>query len=160
MSSRRVVWALTLGVCLLVPAVSQAFQFNGIGARLGYVNPEDLDGTFMIGGHLNFDDPNGLRLQPSLHYWNGDAVSDIAPNIDLSYRFMGGSQVTPYLGAGLGLHMYDAENSSFSDTNVGLNIFGGVAFPSSRSELFLEARHSTSDITQTAILGGVTLRMF
>jgi hypothetical protein len=159
MSSRRFAIACAAALCLAVPTVSHAFQFTGVGAKLGYVNPEDLDGSVMLGAHLDFDHPNGLRLQPSLNYWDSDVVSDVSPNLDLSYRFMGGGGVTPYLGAGLGMHMYNSDNSSFSDTNLGMNLFGGVSFPGSRTDVFLEARHSTSDITQTALLGGVTLRI-
>lgn len=158
-TKRLALVAAVAALCLAAPVRSHAFEFTGLGASLGFVNPEDLDGAFMVGGHVNFDRPGGLRLQPSIHYWNADGISDVIPALDLSYRFSTGDRVTPYLGTGLALHMYNADDSDFSDTNVGLNLFGGVVFPGPRSDLFVEARHSVSDLSQTALLGGISLRM-
>ena len=159
MSPKRLILTLAALSILAAPAASHAFQFSGVGATLGYVNPEDIDGAFTIGGHANFDNGGNLRLQPSIHYWNTGAVSDLSPNLDLSYSFGALGRATPYLGAGIGMHMYNSDNSNFSDTNIGANFFGGVSIPGPGTDLFLELRHAATDVTQTSLLGGVTLHI-
>ena len=51
--------------------------------------------------------------------------------------------------------MYDRERRS-SNTEVGLNLFGGLRMPGPYSHYFVEGRYTASDISQFSVLGGVT----
>ena len=88
-------------------------------------------------------------------YWKVNGVSDVNPNVDLYYHFVPEGLITPYLGGGLGLNMYDRERRS-SNTEVGLNLFGGLRMPGPYSHYFVEGRYTASDISQFSVLGGVT----
>jgi hypothetical protein len=65
--------------------------------------------------------------------------------------------VSPYLGAGAGLHFYGTDPPSNTSTDVGINMIGGLLFPSAGANFFLEGRYVASDRAQAGIYGGVTL---
>lgn len=148
--------ALCAALVLAVAAApAAAFGIGGYGGKIGWVVPEDLDGTFMVGGHLELERPGSRwHLQPSLHYWNEDGLSDFNPNLDLYYHFNAEGLMTPYVGGGLGLHVLDGGGDSQSD--VGANLFGGLRFPGASTNYFLEGRFSATDVSQFGILGGIT----
>ncbi len=148
--------------CLLAGAASPAgaFRLSGAGLRTGVVEPEDLDSTVPIGGHLEFEQPGSrVHLQASLMYWNSDRYSDTNPNFDAYYHFAPAGLVSPYLGAGLGLHFLSFSGRRFtgeSETNAGVNMLGGVLFPGRAARFFLEGRLAATDLNTVSILGGVT----
>ena len=157
MMTRRL-WLIayfSLGM-LLPSAAARAFTLSGFGGKLGYSTPENLDGTAMIGAHMELEQ-SGTRLHliPNLMCWKVNGVSDVNPNVDLYYHFVPEGLITPYLGGGLGLNMYDRERRS-SNTEVGLNLFGGLRMPGPYSHYFVEGRYTASDISQFSVLGGVT----
>lgn len=148
---------LCLAAVMSAPVPAQAFGFAGWGGKLGYINPEDLEGTLTVGAHLEFAQSGSrLHLLPSVMYWNTNGLSDFSANGDLYYHFVPEGLVTPYVGAGLGLQFVDGEGSGRAETDVGANLFGGVKFPSPVANYFLEGRYTASDISQFAILGGIT----
>jgi opacity protein-like surface antigen len=83
-------------------------------------------------------------------------VRDLSPNLDLTYHFDREGRVTPYVGGGLGLHFVDDDRGDRSGTSLGLNLVGGLRFPTAAHRYFLEGRYTASDISQFALMGGVT----
>ena len=147
-------------VCLFGSAVlapqAHAFGMSGYGGKLGYMSLEDSDGALAIAGHLEFEQAGSrLHLLPSIMYWNGDQLSNLSLNADGYYHFYPEGAVTPYLGAGLGLNMFDREGGS-SDTELGANLIGGLRIPSNAAHFFFEGRYTISEISQFGLLGGVT----
>jgi hypothetical protein len=149
-----------LGI-VLTPFPAGALGLAGIGFKTGYLDSDDVDGTLAISGHLEFEHPGSrLHVLPSLYAWSSDPITDINPNLDVYYHFSPEGTVTPYLGAGLGLHFLDVDlPGAGSETDVGGNFFGGVRFPMRSSHLFLEGRYAVSDVSQGSLLGGVTLHL-
>jgi hypothetical protein len=141
------------------PAGAQSFGFSGFGGKLGYTHPEGLEGTLHAGAHLEFE-AAGTRLHilPNLMYWRSEDVSNVNPNLDLYYHFSRNGLMSPYLGAGVGVHFMNDDRFEVSDTNVGANVFGGVRIPGSFNYYFLEGRYSASDVSQFSVLGGLTFR--
>jgi hypothetical protein len=150
-------FACTLAT-ILVPTFSHAFGVSGFGGKVGYGVPEDLDGTLMFSGHVEFEHPGSrFHLLPSVGYWSEDDVSDLSANMDVYYHFAREGFTTPYLGAGLGVHFLRDDDIDDSTTDLGGNVFGGLRFPMSSSHLFMEARLAMSDISTFGVFGGVTL---
>lgn len=150
--------ALTLAGPAAQPA--RAFGLSGVGFRGGFADPEDLDGTFILGGHLEFEEHGShLHLQPNVLFWSTDEVSDINPNFDLYYHFGPAGKASPFLGTGFGIHFMSVDLPHGEDddqTNAGLNIFGGVVFPGRSVNFFLEGRAALTEWDTTSITAGVT----
>lgn len=153
--------ALCAGILLAVVAgPSGAFYLSGAGFRGGFTDPENLDGTVSMGGHLEFEQRGThLHLQPNLSYWSSGNVKDVNPNFDLYYHFAPAGFASPYLGAGLGLHFLSVDPSrsvDASETNPGFNLFGGMLFAGRSARFFIEGRATLTELGSSSILGGVT----
>jgi len=140
-------------------ASAQPARLSAVGVRLGYVAAENLDGAASIGAQLDFA-RGGSRwhLAPGLQFWSSDGASDVNPNVDAWYHFNPADMVTPYLGAGLGLHAYHFDRRG-SETDLGANLFGGLRFPGTRADYFLETRYTIADRPQFGLQGGVSFRL-
>ena len=97
-----------------------------------------------------------LHLLPNLMYWNEDRMRDVSPNLDVYYHFNREGRVTPYFGGGLGLHFIRDERGDRGGTDVGMNLLGGLRFPGAGNHYFLEGRYTATELSQFAVLGGVT----
>src|SRR5262245_13859363 len=144
--------ALTLVGASLASAQSTVSQ--EVGPRLGLsINPDQ----FVVGGQMQFPlDPQGLAISPSLELGVGDDVTTVALNADLYYHFdTAGPNWNPYLGGGLGIVFFDADNGGGSDTELGVNIVGGLRFRQKNgSHLFTELRLGIGDIPDAKIMVG------
>jgi hypothetical protein len=128
---------------------------KGVGLKIGYVGPEDVDGTFGLG--LIADHGTlapRTKLESYISYWSksenefGVEVSmrDIALGARAKYLFdVPNSNLRPFVGGGLGLHFLHAEvtvptqniggftipGSSADDSSVklGLDMGGGMFVP-------------------------------
>lgn len=145
-----------------VPQAAQAYGLAGVGGMVGYSTPQDLDGTASISVHAELENP-GTRLHvlPNMMYWNVDRVRDVAPNLDAYYHFRPESKWTPYVGGGLGLNfVHDSRfGEDRSNTDLGMNLIGGVAFPQSANRYFIEGRYTASDVNQVSLRTGMTFHM-
>ncbi len=142
---------------LATPPPASAFNLTGFGGKLGYLTPENLDGTIAVAGHMEFEQHGSrLHLIPNVMYWKTNDVGDLSANADLYYHFMAEGQVTPYVGAGLGVNFIDDERSNQSDTQLGLNLIGGFRIPAPAVHYFFEGRYTASEFSQFALLGGIT----
>ena len=164
-----------------VPALAQqqttpsdtGLGIKGIGARVGFVDPEDASGTAALGVHVDAGTiVRGVHLTPYVEYWNAGAsiggydmdLSDLTIAMDVNMDFpMSGSALTPYLGGGLGFHILSQESNvpgvaTEDDSKFGFNIQGGMrnqVMPN--LSLFGEARYSfVSDMNQLKLMGGFT----
>ena len=163
----RCIVALSLFACMFVvgsfatPSPASAFGLTGFGAKLGYTTPEDLDGTMTVGAHLEFEEQGSrLHLIPSLMFWEVNDVRDVSANADVYYHFVREGLMTPYVGAGLGVNFFNNDRVSQSETKLGANLFGGVRFPAPGTQYFLEGRYTASELSQFAVLGGITFHGF
>ncbi len=165
-----------LSVILLLAGVTgtsyaQGIGFHGIGGRVGFAKPENIDGTFSIGAHANLGEViENLVIFPSVDYWGkselGLDFSQFAINADGRYYFPSSGSMSFFGGAGLGFIFTHAEVSflgqSAGDTNmdIGLNLFGGLDVPVGEKLSFTaETRFVVSDISTFKVLAGVTYRM-
>lgn len=146
---------------------------KGIGARIGYVDPENVSGTAVLGLHMDAGTiVKGVHVMPYMEYWSAGVnvagvsadQSDLAFAVDVDMDFpLQGSRTTPYAGAGLGLHFLSADSNvagtpSTNDTKFGLNIQGGIRNQIMPNlSLFGEARYAfVSDASQFKFVGGFT----
>ena len=149
--------------------------FQGLGARLGFVDPEGASSTLELGVHVDAGQiVRGVRLQPVMEYWSlGQSIgpydsdfSDLSFGADVNVDFpLQDSRIVPYVGGGLGLHFlsYDSTVPGVPDNNknkLGLNIQGGIRNDIMPNlSLFGEARYNfVSDANQLKVLGGFTYR--
>jgi len=59
-------------------------------------NPEDLDGTAMVGAHVELEQPGSRVISPNLTYWKVDGIRDVAPNVDSYYHSTAKASTTPW----------------------------------------------------------------
>lgn len=146
---------------------------RGIGARIGFVDPEDASSTVSYGAHIDAGTlVRNVHVIPYFEYWNAGAevggfeadVSDLTIATDINVDFpLQDARITPYLGAGIGVHFLSAETNvpgeqSDDDTKVGLNLQGGMRNQIMPNlNLFGELRYSfVSDASQLKLMGGFT----
>ncbi len=148
--------ALT-SIVLFAPAAS-AMGISGGGGRIGYLDPQFADGGLALGAHLELESPgSNWHVQPNILWWDADPLTGFNNTLDAFYPCHAQSRTSPYLGAGLGLDMIDVPGND-SETDLGVNLFGGVLFPAGSNNLFIEARHTLSDVDQSSVSFGITLR--
>jgi hypothetical protein len=165
---RRIV-ALTLA--LSVFAVSNAFAqadlgIKKLGVSLGYVSPENLDGTFSFGGLIDHGTiAPRFGLESRLEYWGWSekfsgtetSVHDIVLGARTKYHFeTANPKFQPFVGGGLGIHFLTAEvtstspsfSATASENKLGIDIGGGFAMPMNpRADFLGEAWNSFVDGT-------------
>lgn len=147
-----------VALAALSPAV-QAYDLKGAGGRLGFTSPENVDGTMMVGGHVDLErSDTRLHLLPNLMYWKSDGLSDLNPNFDVYYHFGREGRPAPYLGGGLGVNMRHSDRTDRTDNDLGANLLGGFQFPGQNNHWFVEGRYTASDVSQVALLAGITFR--
>jgi len=149
---------------------SRGLGFQGLGARIGFVDPEGTSSTVALGVHIDgVEFVRNVHVMPLVEYWkvgvSGVDVSDltIASDINLDFPIEGGRMV-PYAGGGLGLHFVKIDNPfagpgyDASNTKLGLNIQGGIrnqVMPN--LGIFGEVKYSfVSDVNQLKVMGGFT----
>ncbi|MGH7731594.1 MAG: outer membrane beta-barrel protein [Candidatus Eiseniibacteriota bacterium] len=150
---------LVVALVLATPAVSHAFGLLGVGGKVGMVDPEGGDGAPAVSAHLEFYQPGSSwnwHMMPSVMLWDSDQLTSVSGNFDMYYHFMPSRSATPYAGAGVGVHHYDFDGPGDTSTRLGLNLFGGLRFPTWHSHMFLEGRYTSSRISQIGLMGGVT----
>ena len=147
--------------------------FRGIGARIGFVDPEDASSTVVWGAHVDAGTlVRNVHLVPYFEYWSAGAevggfeadVSDLTIAADINVDFpLQDARITPYLGGGLGVHFLSAESNvpgeeGGDDTKFGLNAQGGMRNQIMPNlNLFGELRYSfVSDAGQLKLVGGFT----
>lgn len=153
----RAIGALLILLSIAVPRSARAYGFEGVGGKLGYSSAEDLNGTAALSVHAEFDQTGSrLHLLPNMTYWQTDGMRDLSPNFDMYYHFNPEGTMTPYLGGGLGLNFIHRDRFREGSTDVGMNLVGGLRFPSAENHYFLEGRYTASAVSQAMVMAGVT----
>jgi outer membrane protein W len=182
----RRVLLITLAACALTATVALAqsnLGFKRVGAAVGFVNPENVDGTFSLGV---FADHGTLAprigLESRIDWWSQSegafgaeaSVRDLAIGARGKYYFpVSRSKVRPFAGAGLGLHFVHAEVTipaqfgfpetqvEDSSTKLGLDLGGGMATPvGPRTDFHAELWFGiVSDVDQFALRVGLSQKV-
>ena len=148
---------LCAGLSLSAPRTARAYHLTGLGFQAGIVDPEGLSTTARFAGHLEFEKAGShLHLVPSVAVWSNQGVRNINPNFDLYYHINHADVISPYVGAGLGVHAYHFDAPSTSKTDIGANLFGGLLFPGHTTRFFLEGRYVVTDRAQPMLMAGLT----
>jgi hypothetical protein len=169
MSLRVAIVAAVAFFLISVPVLGQSdIGFKGIGAKIGYLKPEDIDGTFTVGAVVDLGTfiPE-LHWDASIQYWSASndeldydwSWTDVAIKSTVRYLFPTGGNVAPYAGGGLGIHFYSWEHDgpvgsySDSDSEFGFHILGGVEFPlAPQWKVQVEAEYASADLDQIAVV--------
>src|ERR1700752_2259105 len=125
MKAKVLLFSLVLGALMSQNASAQSdLGVKRLGAMIGYVSPEDLDGTFGFGvfADLGTFTPN-IGWEAHLDYWSGfgakATVHDIVLGSRAKYLFqLKNSSIRPFAGGGLSMHFLKAK-VTFSDPNSG-----------------------------------------
>ena len=146
---------------------------RGMGAKIGWVGPEDVDGTigFAVFMDMGTIVPQ-LMLEPQIGFWTKSesefgvdvSVRDIAVGARAKYLFdIKNSNIEPFVGGGLGLHFVSAEvtvpgfgSADDSEVKLGLDIGGGLHFPvNPQWDILTEVWYGiVSDINQGSLMVG------
>lgn len=133
---------------------------------LGY-DFKAYDGALLVGVGAEFGMlpgvlPIGLGIRPSAEYYfsgtegfsffqiNADVIATLTPP---------GMSIGAYAGAGvaMGFSSMEIMDESFSDSEFGFNLLGGVTVGSGFVVPFVQARMTMMDVTRFGIQGGVRL---
>ena len=126
-----------------------------LGPVLGF--HDDLD--FGLGGFARIPVPSlatGLSIIPSFVYYFPDGFDAWELNGDVSYAFQVSEDtpVLPFAFAGLNVLNVGAEGFD-SNTDIGLNLGGGITFRAESVEPFAGVKFELQDGTGFVIFGGV-----
>jgi opacity protein-like surface antigen len=182
---KRVVTVLALAAAVLTPAASLAQSDLGLkklGVSVGFVNPENLDGTATFGV---FADHGTIAprfgLESHIGYWSCServyttetSVSDVAFGARTKYYIESETKMQPFVGGGLGLHFVHAEvvipaqfgfpemRTEDSSTKLGLDLGGGITTPlGARTDLNAELWYGIiPDVSQFSMRVGLAYRL-
>jgi hypothetical protein len=154
-----------------------------LGVAVGYVGPEDIDGTFSVGVFADHGTITPrIGLESRIDYWSQSessfgaeaSVRDIVLGTRGKYYFeVANPKIMPFLGAGLALHFVNAEVTipaqfgfpemtvEDSSTKLGLDLGGGLATPIGQSaDLLGEMWYGiVSDVSQFSLRFGVAYHL-
>lgn len=155
---------LALALVLLLPAATHAaaFDFSGVGGKAGVVIPEDGDNALALGLHFEFERPGSQwHIAPEVIYWSEDIISDTNVNLNAYYHFRPSGQASPYLGGGVGLHLFSFDAPGADDeTEFSVNGIAGMRFPAGENAYFFaEGRYVAMDLSMFELLAGLTWRL-
>jgi opacity protein-like surface antigen len=163
-------------------AADSDLGFKRLGAAVGYVSPEHLDGTIGFGvfADMGTISPR-IGMETHIDYWSQSeeafgaevSISDLAFGARGKYLFETSStKIQPFLGAGLGLHFISAAasinvpgfptmSSEDSETRLGLDLGGGMATHLSPStDLNAEMWYGlVEDVSQLSIRMGLSFKL-
>lgn len=183
MKRHAILVALAFSLLASQQALAQSdLGFKRLGGSIGYVSPEDLDGTFGLGVFADMGriTPE-ISLEPRIDYWSQSeeafgtkvSVTDVAIGARAKYHFATSNpNMRPFAGAGLGMHFLSAEMEmsfpgfptetvSDSETKLGLDIGGGLATTMSpKLDLIGEAWYGiVSDFSQFSLRVGLSYKL-
>ena len=182
MKTRILLVSLLFGALMSHEASAQSdIGVKRLGAMIGYVSPEDLDGTFGFGvfTDLGTITPN-IGWDAHLDYWSESqeafgakaTVHDIVLGSHAKYLFeLKNSSIRPFAGGGLSMHFLKA-TATFTDPNfgtmevedsttkLGLDLGGGLATSlSERVDFHAETWYVISDIDQFSLRMGLSMKV-
>ena len=154
-----------------------------VGAAVGYVSPENLDGTFSIGAFADMGNITPtISLEPRLDFWSWSdesfgaktSVSDVKIGARGKDWFeVANQRIRPFAGAGLGIHFLHAQvdipaqggfpamTSEDSTNKLGLDLGGGIQAPmNERMDFHAEVWYGVvSDVNQFSLRVGLSQKI-
>ena len=111
---------LAVSVCSASSAFAQAdLGLKNVGVAVGYVSPENLDGTFSFGVFADHGTiAPKFSLESRVDYWGWSenafgakaSIRDIVVGARTKYHFeVSNPKIRPFAGVGLGLHFLHSE---------------------------------------------------
>lgn len=184
MKCNVLVLTLALSALAAPSAMAQSdLGFKRLGVAVGFVSPENLNGTFSVGAFADHGTvaPH-IGLESRIDYWGGSessfgaetSVRDIAIGARGKYQFeVSGSKIRPFAGAGLALHFVHAKvtippqfglpamTAEDSSTKLGLDLGGGMASAiGPRTDLLAEVWYGiVSDVGQFSLRVGLSQKL-
>lgn len=180
---RSVLLVAVLAITFGTGAYAQTqIGLNGVGAKVGYVDPENIEGTIGFGlqaklGHV----VPMVALDAFLDYWSksygllGSDVSftEIAIGALAKYHFPTPGSFKPYAGAGLALSIGRSKvewqgipgfvpggSESETDTDIAFHIVGGVETPiTPLIDGFAELKYAIDGADYLAIMVGAVYKL-
>jgi len=155
---------------------------ENLGVAVGYVSPENLDGTLGLGvfaDHGTFAPRFSLESRIDYWSWSDNTAgiraksSDVVLGARTKYHFdVTSPKFRPYAGAGLGLHFLNSRVSfpasggnpatrvDASDAKLGLDVGGGfAAMVNPRADFLAESWYGfVSDANQFSIRAGMQFK--
>lgn len=121
--------------------------WRSIGANVGFVDPDNVDGTVGFGGFADLGTfATNWHLMPQVGYWSKSqgafgfdaTVSDFSFGSRANYMFpVASSKFRPYAGAGLGLHIVTAKATT-PDQTIGTTFYPGMTVSDTQTKLGLD----------------------
>jgi hypothetical protein len=144
----------SLAALLCVVALAPTAHADG-GLRAGFSSGPD---QFLFGAQIEPDPvAKNLHIVPSGEVGIGDDLLSLQFNGDLQYRFRTDSGVRPYVGGGLTVAWYDPDGAGDSNTEVGVNILGGLYFGKS-TPMFVDVKLGlTDDVPDLKAVFGINI---
>ena len=117
MKSLRILSLIAFAL-LLAPALEAA----DFGVRAGRFNDGDQE---FVGAEMVFD-LGAVKFNPNIEYSLDDDITAGSANLDVTFDIVHVGNITPYVGAGVG--MLYADNDVNTQTDIVGNVIGGVSF--------------------------------
>jgi len=157
-----------------VSASAGTVGIRSVGVDVGWVSPQDLDGTWTVGLALDIGLPvSNLYIQPFTSYWNR-SESEAGIEVSLSDIQFGGNlkyviatarpNIQPCVGAGISAHMFKSEVTGFgsdTETRVGYQLGGGLQVGATdRMNIVGQGWYGlVEDLNQWSVRGGVAFTL-
>ena len=177
---------ILIGMCLLVcgfaatdSSAEADIGVKGVGGRLAFVSPDNIDGTIGFGALIDLGTITpDIGLEATLDYWSQSEGSgnfeisfrDIAIGARAKYNFaVEDKKLKPYAAGGLAIHMLKSEipaitflgttvgGGDVTDTEFGIDIAGGLGYAAGENiDIVGEVMYRiVSDFAQFVLSGGV-----
>jgi hypothetical protein len=152
---RKLLGTVALVGVLAWPGVAQAQTIVG-GTLAWNTDAEDVG----IGAYVALPLPaldENIVIKPDFTLFFPDVGSRWELNGDLAYRFdlANNQQIVPFAMAGLNIVHVSVSDIDFSDTDVGLNLGGGVIFPLESIRPAVGGKFEIHDNTSFVLFGSV-----
>jgi opacity protein-like surface antigen len=178
---RLFIATVALVLCYSSFAMAEAdIGFKGIGGKIGFVSPDNIDGTFGLGAFVNLGTfAPQVGFEATLDYWGSSSGSgsfsvdfrDIIFGARAKYLFkVNNEKWKPYAGGGLALHLFNSDTpaidfgppigvvggGSDSSTKIGVDLIGGSGYTvGEKVDLVGELMYRiVSDVGQFVIYAG------
>ena len=180
---KRSLLVLAILSCTILASEAMAQSNLGLkrlGVAVGYVSPEQLDGTFSVGAFADMGTLTPrISLEPRLDFWSWSnesfgvksSFSDLTLGARGKYWFdVANTRLRPFAGAGLGVHFFHgkveipasggfpAETVESDENRLGLDLGGGISAPmNDRIDFHAEAWYGiVTDVNQFSLRLGLS----
>jgi len=130
---------------------TRASAGTDVDLRAGFYS--DMNAVSLGGGFLSSMSSSWF-FNPNLEMAFGDGGTMTALSGDFHYDFPSNGTLSPYLGLGPTLLFANPDRGS-SDTNLGLNVLGGVAGLYGAVRPFAQIKAVLADNSEVALMGGI-----